>query len=169
MAVTKKVLNILSKIVIIILVLILLINLYTIFARKVLHIKQPTVFGYSYAVVLTGSMEPSIKPGSMIITKAQENYEVRDIITYDSGTQTPVTHRIVRIEDGKFIARGDANNTEDLFPIEKKAVIGKVVAVMPNVGRAINFLGSPIGMMMLVLIAALIIEIPILFGKKEEN
>ncbi len=168
MAIFKKVLNVFEKFIIIILAIILLVNTYTIIARKVFNVPQPTVFGYSYAVVISGSMEPEIAVNDMVFAKKSDSYEVGDVITYFTGSSL-VTHRIIEITDDGYITKGDANNTPDQHPIPEEAVVGRIVYTLPKVGAFLQFLQSTFGMMVLVLVALLMIEYPVLFKKKDEE
>src|SRR3989344_2965513 len=65
-------------------------------------------------IVQSGSMEPTIKTGSIVIIKPESLYKIGDIITFgkDSKTEVPTTHRIVadKAEDGVIFyqTKGDA-------------------------------------------------------------
>lgn len=59
---------------VIILILMLLFVIYSKYIRKD---KITTIFGYSFLIVLTGSMEPEIETGSLIIVKYEKKYNVR--------------------------------------------------------------------------------------------
>lgn len=159
--------RILSIFVVVLLALVILCNLYLIAARKIFGKTQPTIFGYSTAVVVSGSMSGSIEIDDLIITRRTENYVAGDVITYMSGN-TLVTHRIVRETPEGFITKGDANNVEDREPIAHEVIVGKVVAVIPGVGRWIGFLRTPLGMCCLVLIGFLLIEIPVLLKRQKK-
>lgn len=128
--------------------LILLGNVYRITLQGVFKVKSPTVFGYSFAVVLTGSMSGTMEPDDVIITKSQSEYEVGDIITYLTG-ETPVTHRIVAEGENGYRTKGDANNTDDGVDIEKDKVVGKVVLILPKIGAVIRFLKTTPGFLTL--------------------
>jgi signal peptidase len=112
--------------------------------------------------VLTGSMDPAIKTGSLIFIKKQENYSVGDIVTKtgDESGMT-VTHRIISIteEDGnvKIKTKGDANNVEDEEFFDKDAIIGKVFFHIPFAGYLTNYAQTPYGLMVIVVIPAVII------------
>lgn len=67
----KKFLN---RILVIFLIFVLLYVTYSKYIRKD---KITTVFGYGFLVVLTGSMEPEIEKGSLIIIKNSKDYNVR--------------------------------------------------------------------------------------------
>ncbi len=62
--------------------------------------------------VETGSMENVIHTGDYILLYKTDDYHVNDIITYRTNNYT-VTHRIIKIENGKLTTRGDANNIVD--------------------------------------------------------
>lgn len=59
----------LKKLCICLFLAVLLINVYVIGARAYLGDPLPTVFGYSWAVIGSGSMEPAIKVNDMVIIK----------------------------------------------------------------------------------------------------
>lgn len=100
----------------------------------------PTVFGFSVMRVKTGSMEPELKTGCIVISKKveQSELEVGDIISFYSTDPDPVvygqveTHRIVERHylvsgEREFITKGDANQSDDAYPVLYKNIIGKVV------------------------------------------
>lgn len=169
---TEKVLKVLRRslqaIALAVVALILITNLYRIAAREIFKVKAPTVFGYSSAVVLTGSMSGAIEPNDLIVTHKQNEYEVGDIITYQTGG-TPVTHRIVAVHDNGYLTKGDANNTDDGADIQKEYVIGKVVLIIPKIGSAVSFIKTPLGMLILMGALALIIELPYITKRIKER
>ena len=160
--------RILSIVLTSVLVLMLLSNIYVLIARKVSNELQPDVFGWSWAVVVSGSMEEKISVDDLIIVHRQKDYDERDIISFESG-KSVVTHRIVEKGDGCFITKGDANNTPDSLPVPKEKVIGKVVLIVPGVGKITRFFQEPLGISLLVFTGLLIIELPFLIQKFEEG
>jgi len=131
-----------------------------IYIFKRLYYKEqiPLVFGYGNAVIVTGSMEPTIRIGDIIIIHSQNEYEINDIVTYH-GTNNPVTHRINEITQTGYITRGDANNASD-GDIEKSRIIGKVILTVPGAGNVILFFQQPLGMMLLIIGLFAMIELP---------
>ena len=166
--------RILKILILVIVGIVLLANLYRLAAREIFKVDASTVFGYSSAVVLTGSMSGTVDPDDLIITHKQSEYEVGDVVTYRTGG-TPVTHRIVSESDKGYRTKGDANNTDDGADIPKEDVVGKVVLVIPKIGAAIRLARTPIGMLSLFVAIILITELPNLIGyirrmgKKLEN
>lgn len=114
-------------------------------------------------VVLSGSMEPAIPVGSVIVIKPAESYVVGDIVTYGKDTKIdiPTTHRIVdvRIEGGEtfFKTQGDANDDPDMSELKESAIAGKMLVVIPFLGYLIDFAKQPIGFILLVIIPAMCI------------
>lgn len=144
---------------IVLLALLLAANMYRIAAERLFHVKNPTVFGYSAAVVLTGSMSGTIEPNDLIVTRGQAEYRQGDVITYANPYST-VTHRIVQITDDGYRTKGDANNTEDSETVLPEQVIGRVVLTVPKIGGVILFLKSPLGMLCMLAAFVLSIELP---------
>lgn len=111
---------------IIAILVIITIALIYIFAQTAI-LKRPyaNIFGYSVFEVKTGSMEPTIEIGDIIIVKLDEPFGQDDIITFQEANYL-ITHRVISIQDDYIITKGDNNNTED-EPIKRDNVIGKVI------------------------------------------
>ncbi len=110
-------------------------------------------------IVKSGSMEPTIPTGSLVVIKPVESYALRDVITFgeDSSTQIPTTHRIIatREENGTlFSTKGDANEDPDTKEIRKAEIIGKVVTHVPYAGFVLDFAKKPLGFLLLIGIPA---------------
>ena len=94
-----------------------------------------TMFGYSPAVVQSGSMLPLIKIKSTIVTKLGdiEDCEVGDIIVY-KYQHIQIVHRVISKEtvDNKIVVhtKGDNNKNEDMIDITSDMYVGKVVKIM---------------------------------------
>ena len=116
-----------------------------------------------YEPVYTGSMEPAIPVGSVVVIKPAdpETLKVGDIICFKTEAEYPttVTHRIIGITSQGFITKGDANEDPDQWIVKKENVIGKVIAVIPLLGYLGYFVKTPIGFALLIIIPATIIII----------
>jgi len=116
-----------------------------------------------YEPVYTGSMEPAIPVGSVVVIKPAdpETLKVGDIICFKTEAEYPktVTHRIIGITSQGFITKGDANEDPDQWIVKKENVIGKVIAVIPLLGYLGYFVRTPIGFTLLIIIPATIIII----------
>lgn len=99
----------------------------------------PAWFGIRPYVVRSGSMEPVLPTGALVLVDTgRRDFAIGDIITYrlsghDEG-EILVTHRIVgRSEDG-FLTKGDANEAEDQRPVRPAQIVGGVLAQIPWMG-----------------------------------
>ncbi|TQL47644.1 signal peptidase [Homoserinimonas aerilata] len=117
----------------------------------VLVIVVPAATGSTPMTVLTGSMEPTYPPGTLIIVKPLDAQEVRigDPITYqiESGKAAVVTHRVISISHSTngelaFTTKGDANGAADALPVQPVQLKGKVWYSVPWIGYANNFVNG---------------------------
>jgi signal peptidase len=128
--------------------------------------KIPLIAGIGSAVVITGSMEPAVNAGDLVIIRQQSSYQVGDIVAYEEST--PVTHRIVQVTEDGFVTKGDANNTTD-DEVAREEVIGSVVATVPSVGHAILYLQTPVGMIVLLCGLFIVYELSRIFERRDED
>ncbi len=121
----------------------------------------PIPGNYQVKLVQSGSMEPSIKIGSVVVIKPMDNYKKGEIITFEGDKKEPVTHRILEVQvvEGKFYftTKGDVNNAPDAGLVSKDKVLGKVVLDIPYLGYLIDFVQKPIGFILVLIIPALVI------------
>lgn len=97
------------------------------------------VFPLYPSVILSGSMEPGIKKGDIVLVKKMAGDEVKtgDIIQFKQG-KIKITHRVVEIREGQgarvYRTKGDANSGPDPEPVHPQQVEGRVVQVVPKLG-----------------------------------
>jgi len=134
----------------------------------------PITGNIKFMVVQSGSMQPEIKIGSVVMVKPMDDYEIGEVITFGpyGKTKPPTTHRIydIKVVDGepRYITKGDANNAPDQREIQKKDIIGKVLFSVPYLGYAVDFVKKPLGFMLIIVVpAALIIfdEVRKIYGE----
>ncbi|MGY2874993.1 signal peptidase I [Marmoricola sp. URHA0025 HA25] len=94
----------------------------------------PRLGGATAYTVLTGSMRPSMPPGTLVVVKAvkPEQIAVRDVVTYQirSGDPTVATHRVVAVGvnmkgEYRFTMKGDANTVDDPSVVRPEQIRGK--------------------------------------------
>jgi signal peptidase len=107
--------------------------------------------------VLSGSMEPTIAPGDVVIVNSvgTERIEEGEIVTYRlAGSDVPTTHRVVGVErtdEGvTFRTKGDANEDVDPSRVPADALVGEVMFVIPHVGYVTRFADSRLGFVVMV-------------------
>lgn len=140
-------------------------NLYIANARTIVGNQLPMPFGYGIANVLTGSMEPTFSPGTLLLVKETNSIEKGDIVVYQSG-QSLVVHRVRALDGDLIITQGDANNTPD-EPFFKDQVKGKVIAWLPHVGTIAELLRTPAAVLLILILAIYLVERS--FRKEKEN
>lgn len=116
----------------------------------------PAVAGGHTLTVLSGSMEPRLPVGSVVVDKpvSATSLAKGDIVTYrstgSSGKSALITHRIVAVKHGKngpvFTTKGDANNTADQDSVQASQIRGKLWYDVPYIGTTRNFLTSRAGL-----------------------
>jgi signal peptidase len=123
--------------------------------------------------VQSGSMEPTIKTGSLIFVKPMADYAVGEIVTRKTtDPKVTITHRIVSKEElqGKiaFETKGDANNAPDGEKFTKEGIIGKEVFKLPYIGYPVGYAKTSSGLILLIVVPAVIIVYDELNKIKEE-
>ena len=138
----------------------------------------PKIMGGQIYTVISGSMEPEIPVGSLVYVEgiAPEDVKENDVIAFYGGRDANaiITHRVVenRIIMGEFITKGDANQTNDMNPVQYENLLGRVEWSVPEVGVIAQILtgiegkiaaGSLIGLAVILHVIAAVLE------KKEED
>ena len=131
------------------------------------------LLGFRLYSVRSGSMDPALPKGSLVLVKEDISIQKGDIITFYTGFKNnTITHRVVEIqEEGDTVfyqTKGDANNAPDSLKIAADKIVGKVIGSVPCVGYIIAFAQSFIGIMLLIVVPSLIIIIDEGFKLKEE-
>ncbi len=124
----------------------------------------PIAGGIDIKIVKSGSMEPAIMTGGIVVIRESATYVPGDIVTFMSaGGDIPTTHRILseQVEGGKtmFVTKGDANEEQDTEPALRENVIGKVLFTVPYLGYVLDFARQPLGFAILIGLPALLIVI----------
>ena len=102
---------------------------YVFVCLDILHKDYVNVFGYTYFIVVSGSMTGEIEVNDIVFVKITKDVKEKEIIAYLDENKSVITHRLVQINNGKYIAKGDANDTYDKA-ITKKEIIGRVDYVL---------------------------------------
>lgn len=137
----------------------LIISLFSVYQRWSGN-QQPMIFGWGAAIVQTGSMEPNVPVGTLIIIHEEESYAVGDVVTYIDYRDWSITHRVISVtgDAGQYITtQGDANNVAD--PVfEKTAIVGRMVYMIEGVGSVVEWVQQPIviGSIALLLIVCIV-------------
>lgn len=146
------------------LVVILVFTLIVFFTARI-NDSTPSVFGYSIFRVSSGSMEPELMVGDIILDKEIDNPEdlkVGDVITFisDNYGDRLVTHKIIKApyeENGKLMlqTKGIANEVEDK-PISADNVKGIMICKIDYLDTVYNIFLSPWGLLILIALIVII-------------
>jgi signal peptidase I len=98
----------------------------------------PTVAGWQTSVVMSGSMEPTVSPGDVVLVRPVDPADLQrgQIVLVDDPDRPGQLrmHRLVGVEDGRLRLRGDANPREDSSLVEPAAVHGTGALRLPALG-----------------------------------
>ena len=150
--------DILRLVVLVVCGTILGVNVYLANARNLVGNQMPMPFGFGGAVVLSGSMEPELSVGDLILVKESDDIQVNDVVVYQSMNSL-VVHRVVDVNENMITTQGDANNVAD-EPVDVSLVKGEVFFCIPGVGNIVNFLKTPVGIVLTIGLAILLVELP---------
>lgn len=119
----------------------------------------PGVAGVSFLVVKSGSMEPAIKTGDLLLVTKPEtaNLKAGDIISYFNDGGELITHRIVKVENEAFSTKGDANNVNDSSMVPADRIAGMYAARVPYLGYVFGYAKTKVGIVVCLIIPSLII------------
>jgi signal peptidase I len=116
-------------------------------------------FGNTALIVRSGSMEPDIGVGDLVVTRPVPSYKVGDVIAFRSAASDAVvvTHRIVGVTDEGFVTKGDANEEVDEALVTLERVLGRQLVTMPYVGRVLSLGKTRNGFLAFVIVPALLV------------
>ncbi|WP_082641923.1 Ig-like domain-containing protein [Pseudarthrobacter enclensis] len=105
----------------------------------------PAAFGWHGTVVQSGSMEPHISPGDVVLASdldPSQPVPVGRVVQFrspasaePSGVEKTRLHRIVTAnDDGTYVTAGDANADVDSTPLTREQITGQARLLVPGVG-----------------------------------
>ncbi len=162
---SKKTLNIVINVILIVAIAIAAVCTYISFVTTSGN-GVPNVFGLRLLSIQTDSMYPKFKSGDLIISVGIDDpseLRPKDIITYwtvINGERVLNTHRIENIYDGGgyliFETKGDNNANVDPLTVHESELVGVYKFCIPGVGKALDYLQTSTGFLLVVLIPVLL-------------
>lgn len=131
--------------------------------------EEPNFYGYKLKTVLSGSMEPAIRTGSVIAISPSEigtgnHFKIGDIITFRAGEHRLITHRIIEVKINKadnsvlYRTQGDNNHAPDSALVSPANIIGAYTGfTIPYAGYFISFAGTKTGNIALLILPGLLL------------
>lgn len=137
--------------IIIIIILIIIITIYT-------------VSDVRFLTVIGTSMNPDITQNDIVVVVPTDtmSLEIGDVITYKlymEGKDYMFTHRIVNIENGIIMTKGDNMPESDGYDVMSKDVVGRVVGIIPYIGGLIRFVHTTTGYLIFIFIPSILLII----------
>ncbi len=108
--------------------------------------------GWRIFVITSGSMRPTINPGSVVITQPKLEYQPNQIVVHkqqaylnaDKNKSIVVTHRIISSDLSEngwlYQTQGDANSARDQIKIKSTDIIGRVICIVPYLGLVFSWI-----------------------------
>ena len=125
----------------------------------------PLAFGGRSFAVLSGSMQPTLRVGDLVLEKRTVAPEIRvgDIVTFRSPEDSSklITHRVrrVAIADGivKVTTKGDANLSVEHWTIPSNGTVGRALVRVPKIGYLLVWTRSTPGRLLLIALPACVL------------
>ena len=130
-------------------------------------VTAPTLVGHQSFVVLSGSMEPAISTGDIVVVEKIPPADARvgDVVSFQSPDVPGkiITHRVVDVravgEELRFVTKGDANNATERWSIVRTGTIGRAQYLVPKLGYVTNRVGSTYGRLAFIVVPALLLAL----------
>ena len=125
------------------------------------------IFGIVPYVVLSGSMEPTIETGSVCFINKHAKFEdikEKDVIAFKMKDGTLVTHRAIEINDSGIVTKGDNNKDADNNIVTKGNFVGKNLFWIPKVGYVIKAFQTTMGRIIAIALIVILLVAGFLFG-----
>ena len=136
-----------------------------VFGGIALAVGLPNFFGARSLTVMSGSMEPTIGTGDVVVAGQIPPMDARvgDIVTFRDPLNHArlITHRVreihVRGDQVTFVTKGDANNNLERWAVPRTGTIGRVSFHVPRIGYMMVWIRSTLGILMLIVLPTLLL------------
>jgi signal peptidase I len=131
----------------------------------VLSVTLPSALGLRDLTVLSGSMEPTIHTGDVVVEREISPLDAAlgDIVSFKDPEDPSIliTHRVqgISVHDGvvSFVTKGDANTGVERWKVSADGTIGKVEYHVWRLGYLLSWIRGPLGRVVLVVVPALVL------------
>ena len=111
----------------------------------------------SYVVTEGTSMLPDFEADGLVVTRAQDDYRVGEIVAYHNRElDAVVMHRIVEHDGNRFVLQGDNNDYRDTFLPTEADLIGKQWVHWPGARRYLRLIRDPLTFAVLIGVVAVV-------------
>lgn len=129
-------------------------------------------FGFESRVILSGSMEPVIKTGSLTTVNKNVPYEeihTGDVIAFKTENDAVVVHRVITKTNAGYETKGDANGNSDGITTTKENYYGKEIISVPCLGYFMAALQTLKGRIVSVGVIILLLLLSYITDEKTED
>lgn len=130
------------------------------YSSAVQHEDPPVLLGYAPFTVANNEMTPSLYPGDLAILRVGPDCQPGDIVAFRSESQL-LLRRIVGTSEEMFITQQEAFGQPDANFLDPARVEAVCVTYLPGCGTVVEFLYSPVGLAVLVVLALGVLVVPI--------
>lgn len=153
-----------------------LILLLYIIGMQIFPQKVTDIIGYRFYAVVTGSMEPVIPAGSLVLSKTIKEDTIlkpNTIITFQAnrlGDEITLTHYLKMVEQDetgqeRYYTQGNTAQEYDGYKTYRKDISGTYIWHVPYVGKVIQFLRSPFALLEFIIIG-IVLLVQFIIGKR---
>lgn len=145
------------------------------FGVALLFENVPFLNRYQHYIIVTGSMEPTINIGDVVVINQQASFNdlnVDDIVAFNTvvnNREIVVVHYVHSIneEEGTFLTRPENQVNPDNWVLVEDDLVGQYLFRIPIIGRFLVFAQSTTGRIVIILDIILIYILYRLFIKKK--
>ncbi len=135
------------------------------FGGLLLAVGIPNLFHAKSLTVMSGSMEPTIGVGDVIVAQQISPMDARvgDIVTFRDPMEHDrlITHRVreIHVMQNKvlFVTKGDANTGMEHWAVPDDGTIGRVAFHVPRLGYFMVWIHSMAGLLLLIVMPTLVL------------
>lgn len=135
----------------------LLVSLFLIISPSLPFNNLPKLF-----IVTSGSMEPLVKSGSLVLTRRVDplSLKINDIVALTSpyNPKETILHRVYAIKSTsplRYSTKGDHNSTPDQWDLTESGIKGRLLFSFPYLGKIIAYIQSPFGFILCICLPAI--------------
>lgn len=127
----------------------------------------PSIGDIMPMIITSGSMEPEINVGDIILSKKVDSKDIQDgdIISFwdPENSKHIITHKVIKIytenNETYFLTMGTYTGSEDQIPVNSNLLVGKYVGRIRWIGGLALFMQTPLGLITCLLIPLCILLI----------
>jgi signal peptidase I len=135
------------------------------FGGLLLAVGVPNLFHAKSLTVMSGSMEPTIGTGDVVVARQIPPMDARvgDIVTFRDPLEHDrlITHRVREIhvlrDKVLFVTKGDANTNTEHWVVPVDGTIGRVAFHVPRLGYFMVWIHSTFGLLLLIVLPTLVL------------